>query len=213
MEADEADGRTRHDATANNRHEPIRHAQPAMIDFWTRGFGFFGPILLFFLPILPLAILRPELVGPTMSFYAVAALLGVDVSVVAGLAAGLHWWYIFLWVMWGQMLLTAFLLWNLRFLRRWKRADAWFTRREARAIVAYERHAWLRKFHFWGLMFFTILPIGSGVYIGVLIGKYTGLDDHKTWLALMIGTAIWLFLLVYFGVHLWDRWIPHIRWT
>lgn len=191
----------------------LEEAKPSAVNFWRRGLGFIGPLFLFLLPLPFLALLRPSFFGPTLAFYPAAAVFGVDVSAVAGLAAGFTWWYVFAWVMWGQMLLCAFLLWNLSFLRRWERADRFFRDKELRARRVYQTRPWMRKFHFWGLTLFTVMPVGSGIYLGVAIGKYTGMPDAKTWLALMLGTAVWLFLLVYFGEHFWDAFLPDWRWA
>jgi uncharacterized membrane protein len=181
-----------------------RGFEPTAREWWLRGLGFFGPLILFLAPILFLGLLAPELMSRTLGFYPLAVIAGVDVSILTGTGLRLEWWYVLAWVVWGQMLLTAFMLWNLRFLRRWRRADRFFTRQEHKARKAYARHEWLRRFHFWGLAVFTLLPVGSGVYVGVILGKLTGLADLKTWTALMIGTVLWATILAYGGTHAWD---------
>ncbi len=184
---------------------------PKARNYWLRGLGFIGPIFLFLLPIPFLYLYDAGIASRTLSFYPAAAVFGVDVSAALGIAAGFTWWWVFAFTMWGQMLLCAFLLWNFNLLRRWDRADRYFAKKEKKAIEAYQRRPWLRKGHFWGLTLFTVLPLGSGIYVGVPLGKYTGLADTKTWAALMLGTAVWLLILSYFGVHFWDRFLPDWR--
>lgn len=184
---------------------------PTARSYWLKGLGFIGPVFLFLLPIPFLFVYDAGIAARTLSFYPAAAVFGVDVSAALGIAAGFTWWWVFAWTMWGQMMLCAFLLWNFNLLRRWDRADRYFATKEEKARQAYHRRPWLRKGHFWGLTLFTVLPLGSGIYIGVPLGKYTGLADFKTWGALMLGTAIWLLILSYLGVHFWDQLLPDWR--
>ncbi len=49
----------------------------------------------------------------------------------------------------------------------------------------------VKKYGFWGLMFFVLLPIpGTGVYAGTIAGYLFGMDRKKAFLANAIGIFI-----------------------
>jgi uncharacterized membrane protein len=184
---------------------PLSETSPSVrgVSAWRHVVSLSLPVILFLIPAGLLSWLRPDLAPGTWTFYSITV-AGLDVGLGTAVVLNFEWWYILVWTMWSQALLAAFLLINMRLIRAWPRLDRFFARQELKALKAYEKHQWLRRFHFWGFCFFIVLPVGSGVYLGVVLGKMTGLDDRKTWLALMLGTAIWAAVLIFALIHAWD---------
>jgi uncharacterized membrane protein len=63
----------------------------------------------------------------------------------------------------------------------------------------------VKKYGFWGLMFFVLIPLpGTGVYAGTIAGYLFGLDKKKAFMANFIGifiscVIVWLSTLIAMG--------------
>lgn len=63
----------------------------------------------------------------------------------------------------------------------------------------------VKKYGFWGLMFFVLIPLpGTGVYAGTIAGYLFGLDRKKAFMANFIGifiscVIVWLSTLIAMG--------------
>lgn len=154
------------------------------------GLGFVLPIVLAGVPVLVAELLFPGSAGKVVSL-ASTTIIAIDVAIVFGLCVQLKWWFVLAVVYWIEFLLLAWLIKNLDLLRRWRFMSAFLQRREDRALAAYQRHRWIRRFHFVGVMLFTFLPLGSGVFVGTFIGKVTGMPDRIVFLAVYLGTVLW----------------------
>lgn len=143
-----------------------------------------------FAPILAAALVAPELVGPIWKL-ALAALLGIQAGVAVGLSLRLDPGFLLVIMLWVQFLFLIWVVRNIELMRVIGRVDRFFKRQEEKAARAYERRAWLRKFHFVGLAFFTFLPVGSGLLTGVFVGKITGMSDRRLVASIFLGTVVW----------------------
>lgn len=167
-----------------------RHHLPGWI-------AFFLPILLAGAPIVVAAVRFPEALPKFLVFEA-TIIFALDVAIAFGLiVAEFQWYVVLLTSFWMEFLLLIWLLKNLEFLRRFQWLDRFFRRRETRALDLYQRRAWIRRFHFWGVVLFTFLPLNSGVILGVLVGKVTGMSDRRLFAAVYFGIALWASFIVW----------------
>lgn len=148
------------------------------------------PILLAPAPLLLAALQAPDAV-PKLSSILPLVVFALDVALLTGLCLQLKWWVVLGAALWMELMLLVWLMRNLDLLRRWRRFDRFVRRREAQAAQIYDRRHWIRRFHFWGVVGMTFLPLNTGIFTGVFIGKVTGLSDRTTVGAVFLGTTLW----------------------
>lgn len=158
------------------------------------GMSFFLPILLAPIPIVVAAIFETNLVGPVVQVIG-ATLVNPNAAIAYGFVIGLRPALALAIVLWIQLLLLVWVVRNVELLRRWKRFDRFLQKPEKRAQELYDRHHWLRKFHFAGMVVSVFLPFGTGILTGVFLGKLTGMSDRRLVTAIYVGTVLWLALL------------------
>jgi uncharacterized membrane protein len=156
------------------------------------------PLLLALAPLVLARLLDAALVAPVWQLE-LLALVGLQLAIPFGIFQHLAPWFILAIVLWIQFLLLVWLVRNIEILRQWGRVDRFFRRQEEKAARAYERHHWLRRFHFVGLVFFIFLPVGSGLVTGVFVGKLTGMTDRRLVASIFLGTLLWAVLFVWIG--------------
>lgn len=157
---------------------------------------FVVPLLLMFAPFVLALVELPQAAGAIASISG-TVIFALDVAIVTGLAFNLEWWVVLATVIWMEGLFTVWLVSNLELIRRWRSADRFFVRRERHAETVYRRRAWIRRFHFWGVVVFTFLPLSSGVIVSTFLAKFTGMGDRRTVAAVMLGTATWAAFLTW----------------
>lgn len=141
------------------------------------------------------------------------AIVAIDGALGVGFAADLTWWVVLGCVMWTETLVLLWLLRNLDLLRAWPRFDRFIRKREAKAIRAYRKRQWMRKSHVLGVAIFVFLPLSSGIFAGALVGKFTGLSNPRTFVAVMAGTFVWAALLsvaFYFSIDFVQEWVDAV---
>lgn len=170
------------------------------------------PVTLFPLPLIVASITAPEAV-PKLLLFTSIMVFAIDAGVIAGLANDLIWWTVLLSAVYMEFMIIVFLISNLELLRRWRPAGRFFGRQERRAEKLYHRRTWLRRFHFWGVVVITFLPLGSGVVLGTFLAKFTGMGDRRAIAAVYFGTVLWVgFLTLVFGLSIDEikRWIEAV---
>lgn len=124
------------------------------------------------------------------------SLLGLEPEWVVGLIL-----YFDLW-------LTAFWVWNLDHLARFDVIDARVEKSRERAHRWWERFPWLRVATGPGLALFILIPIPTtGSFTGIAIGKLIELPDLTIYLASIAGTFVRISLLA-FGTDALIAWWP-----
>jgi uncharacterized membrane protein len=156
------------------------------------------PVALAPLPIVAAWWLLPQAVAQVAQV-TVLTPFAMDVAIGVGVAYRLAWWLIAGIVLWVQLLLLLWVVRNIELLRAWRRLDGFLRRQEVRAARVYQRRAWMRRFHFVGIMVFVFLPVNSGVFTGVILGKLTGMSDRRLVGAIYTGTVLWVVLLTLAG--------------
>lgn len=160
--------------------------------------AFMAPLILLPAPVLLAALVSPDAV-PRVWQLELAALIGLQASIPLGISFRLEPWFILACSLWVQFLLLIWIVRNVELLRRWKRFDRFLRRQEEKALQTYDRKPWLRKFHFLGLTLFIFMPLASGLFTGVFIGKLTGMSDRRMAASIFLGTVLWALLFVYVG--------------
>lgn len=169
------------------------------LPWWIR---FFLPFVFAPLPLYVAHLFLPQAVGKVASMLAIIV-FAIDVAVITGLSLDLVWWVVFGTAVWVELWIILWIVSNLEALRRWRPAGRFFARQERKAERMYRRSEWVRRFHFWGVVIVTFLPLGSGVILGTLLSKFTGMGDRRAIAAVFIGTVMWVgFLTLVFALSL-----------
>ncbi len=171
--------------------------------------GFTLPLVCAFVPVILFAIFFPGLFGTIWSF-AWLVPFAMDFAIVIGLGLNLKWHVVWAVTLWVQFFALVWFARNIDLLRRWDRFDKFVRRQEVRARSIYDRHHWVRKFHYTALVVFVFLPFSSGIIAGFLLGKLTGMHTRIALGAVFLGTVLWVSFLVWAGGYsvewLQDQW-------
>lgn len=191
-----------------HHHEPIP-PKPARFrdDPWawylatfSAPVGFILPLALMLVPAAVISALYPDAAAKMVAF-SVTLPFALDVGMIVGLQAGFKPWIVLVTTYWVEFLLLVWLMRNLNLLRRWPRFDGVLKRQEKKAVRLYEVHRWVRRFHVLGVATFVFLPFSTGVFVGILLGKLTGMPDRRALLAVYLGTIVWSAIFVWAGGH------------
>jgi len=105
--------------------------------------------------------------------------------------------------------LSLFLVWNLDYAKRIPGVGMFIQRTESSGRTAMERYKWLKRFGFFGLVVFVMLPWpGTGAIVGSIVGRMLGFSAAMTFAAVMLGSFLRSLLLIFLP---WSLSLPFIE--
>jgi uncharacterized membrane protein len=123
---------------------------------------------------------------------------GKESVIPLGISLGIHPAVMALSIALIDILVGLFLLWNYRVLYYIPLLGRWARKTELKAKKMIEDGKGFGKLAFLGLVLFVIVPFqGSGAVSATIIGKMSGMDAKKVWLAIIIGALAGTFMVAY----------------
>ncbi len=123
---------------------------------------------------------------------------GKESVIPLGISLGIHPAIMAISVAMIDVLVGLFLLWNYKALYYIPLLGKWARKTEMKAKKMIEEGRGFSKLAFLGLILFVIVPFqGSGAVSATIIGKMSGMDAKKVWLAIIIGALAGTFMVAY----------------
>lgn len=124
--------------------------------------------------------------------------LGKESVIPLGVSLGVHPAAMAFAVAMVDVLMGLFLLWNYRFLYYVPVLGKWVKKTELKAQKMVEEGKGFSKLAWVGLVLFVIVPFqGSGALTATVIGKMSGMEAKRVWLAVITGAFAGTFMVAY----------------
>ncbi len=124
--------------------------------------------------------------------------MGKESVIPLGVSLGVHPALMAVSVAIIDILVGLFLLWNYPMLYRVPILGKWAKKTEVKARKMIEEGRGFSKIAFLGLVLWVIVPFqGSGALSATIIGKMSGMDEKKVWLAIILGALAGTFMVAY----------------
>ncbi len=140
---------------------------------------------------------RGQLLLPLLAAYFFPP-LGKESVIPLGISLGIHPALVAFSVAMVDVLVGLFLLWNYRFLYYVPLLGKWVKKMEIKAQKMIEEGKGFSKLAWLGLVLFVIVPFqGSGAVSATVIGKISGIEEKRVWLAVITGAFAGTFMVAY----------------
>lgn len=137
---------------------------------------------------------------------------GKESIIPAAIAMGIPWLTICIAISFIDIISCLFMLWNFEVIGLIPFVGPYITHLMRKGSHTLEKHSWLERLYFFGLMFFVFLPLqGTGAISGTVLGKMAGMPPLEIFCAISIGATLHsLFIGLsayalnkYLGLNLW----------
>ncbi len=123
---------------------------------------------------------------------------GKESVIPLGVSIGIHPALMAISIAMVDVLVGLFLLWNYRVLYYIPILGSWARKTELKAKKMIEEGRGFSKLAFLGLILWVMVPFqGSGAVSATIIGKMSGIDEKKVWLAIILGALAGTFMVAY----------------
>ena len=107
---------------------------------------------------------------------------GKESIIPAAIAMGIPWITICISISIIDIISCLFMLWNFEVIGMIPFIGPHITRLMRKGSQTLEKHTWLERLYFFGLIFFVFLPLqGTGSISGTILGKMAGTRTQNTW--------------------------------
>ncbi len=123
---------------------------------------------------------------------------GKESVIPLGVSLGIHPALMAISIAMVDILVGLFLLWNYRIIYYVPLLGKWARKTEQKAKKMIYEGKGFSKLAFLGIILFVIVPFqGSGAVSATIIGKMSGMDAKKVWLAIITGALAGTFMVAY----------------
>jgi len=168
---------------------------------WEHVAKFFIPMIMFLIYFLIVYHLTKTNSGiaPLMLIYSLPP-FGKESVIPTGISLGMTPITMFLLVVYIDMTFALLIIWNYDLLHKLPLCGEALKKIEHSGIQLWNKHPWLDRLAFIGLVIFVFIPFhGTGATTSAILGRIIGMKSLKTFFAIMVGSITGTFFMISFS--------------